>query len=151
MVNEVIAIIGLAEVNSNWSKFSKRENIYNRIYGWFKTRRISTGYNKVTISGGPFQRRGTVIMAVDKVSCRSIGTGQEFSNLGFWSWMLLRGVNNIITIIFTAYCPTASASAGVEYIQQLEVLVIMKIQNNPRTQFWIYLNKEISKWTHQGE
>ena len=27
----------------------------------------------------------------------------------------------------------------------------MKIQNDPRTQFWIYINKEISKWIHQGE
>ena len=27
----------------------------------------------------------------------------------------------------------------------------MKIQNYPRTQFWIDLNKYISKWIHQGE
>ena len=27
----------------------------------------------------------------------------------------------------------------------------MKIQNYSRTQFWIDLNKEISKWIHQGE
>ena len=27
----------------------------------------------------------------------------------------------------------------------------MKIQNYPRTQFWIDLNKEISKWIHEGE
>ena len=27
----------------------------------------------------------------------------------------------------------------------------MKIQNNPRTQFLIEVNTEISKWIHQGE
>ena len=27
----------------------------------------------------------------------------------------------------------------------------MKIQYDPRTQIWIYLNKDISKWIHQGE
>ena len=67
MINEGISIIGLAEVNSNRSKIAIRENIYNRTNGWFKTRRISTGYNKVTISGGTFQSGGTAIMAVDEV------------------------------------------------------------------------------------
>ena len=90
-------------------------------------------------------------MAVDKLSCREIGTGQEFINLGFWSYMLLRGKNNIRTIIITAYCPTKRAIAGRAYIQQLESLVIMKTQNHPRTQFLIDLNKEISKWIHQRE
>ena len=27
----------------------------------------------------------------------------------------------------------------------------MKIQNDPRTRFRIEINKDISKWTHQGE
>ena len=27
----------------------------------------------------------------------------------------------------------------------------MKIQNDPRTQFWMDINKEISKWIHQRE
>ena len=67
IINEGISIIGLAEVNINWGKIPIRENIYNRTDGWFKTRSISTGYNKVTISGGPFQSRGTDIMMLDKV------------------------------------------------------------------------------------
>ena len=128
-----------------------RENIYNRKDGWLKTRRIITGYNKVTIYDGKFQREDIYIMAVDEVSCRVIGIGQEFRNMGRWSWMLLRGRYNMRTIIITAYCPTASASAGRSYIQQLEPLAIMIIQNEPRTKCWIDLSKEISKWIHQGE
>ena len=151
MINEGISIIGLAEVNSNWSKIPIRENIYNRTEGWFKTRSISTIYNRVAISGGTFQSGGTAIMAVDGVSCRSIGTGQEFRNLGCWPWMLLQGNKNMRTRIITAYCPTASASSGGAYSQQIEALAIMKLQNDPRTQFWIDLNKLISKWIHQGE
>ena len=65
MINEGIAIIGLAEVNSNWIKNLIRENIYNRVDGCFKTRRIGTGYRKFTISGRPFQSRGTDIVVVD--------------------------------------------------------------------------------------
>ena len=53
--------------------------------------------------------------------------------------------------IITAYFPTSSDSAGGAYSQQLEALAIMEIQNDPINQFWIYRNKEISKWTHQGE
>ena len=36
MINEGIAIVGLAEVNSNWSKITIKENIYNRMDGLFK-------------------------------------------------------------------------------------------------------------------
>ena len=59
--------------------------------------------------------------------------------------MLLQVKNNIITIIITAYCPIVSSGVGGAYSQQLESIVIMKIENYPRTQFWIDLNKEISK------
>ena len=90
-------------------------------------------------------------MYVDEVSCRAIGTGQEFRNLGRWSWMFLQGNNNMRTIIINTYFPTSRASTGGVYIQQLESLYIMKIQNDPRIQFWIDLNKEISKWIHKGE
>ena len=44
MINKGIAIIGLAEIDSNWSKTPIKENIYNMTDGWLKTRRISTGY-----------------------------------------------------------------------------------------------------------
>ena len=45
IINEIIAIIGLAEVNSNWSKIPIKENIYKRTHRWFKTTIIRTGYN----------------------------------------------------------------------------------------------------------
>ena len=45
IINEGISVIGIAEVNSNWSRITIKENIYNMTYGWFRTRRISTGYN----------------------------------------------------------------------------------------------------------
>ena len=85
MINEGISIIWLVKVNVNWSKIPIKDNIFNRTDGWFKTRMIITGYNRVTISGRPFQSGGTAIMTVDKVSWRAIATGQEFRNLGCWS------------------------------------------------------------------
>ena len=45
MINEGIPIVIIAEVNSNWSKITIKEDIYNRKNGWLKKRRISTGYN----------------------------------------------------------------------------------------------------------
>ena len=76
MFNEVISLVGLAEVNSNWIKITIKVHIYNRSYGWFKIRSISTGYNWVTTSEGPFQSGGTAIMVVDEVSCRAISICQ---------------------------------------------------------------------------
>ena len=151
MVNEGIEIIGIAEVNINWSKIIIKENIYSSKDIWFKERSIITGYNKSTLSDGPFQSGDTAIMAVGKVSCRTIKTGKEFSKLGCWSWMLLRGKKNIRTIIITVYCPIVSASTGGAYSQQLETLAIMIIHNDLSSKFWIDLNKDTSKWIHQGE
>ena len=45
MINEGIAIIGLAEVNSDWKKNPIKDHIYNRTNRCFKTGRISRGYN----------------------------------------------------------------------------------------------------------
>ena len=42
-------------------------------------------------------------MAVDEVSCRGFVTGQEFSNLGRWSWMILRGNKYVRNRIITVY------------------------------------------------
>ena len=89
MINEGIAIIRLEEVNNNLGKIPMKDNISNRTDRWFKTRSISTGYNRVNISDGPFQSGGTDIMVEDEVSCRVIATGHEFRNLIWWSWMLL--------------------------------------------------------------
>ena len=75
MINKGIEIVEIDEVNSNRSKIPIKEIIYNRTDRWFKTRRISTGYNQVTISDRPFQSGGTAIMAVDEVSCILITTG----------------------------------------------------------------------------
>ena len=66
-------------------------------------------------------------MAVDKVSCREIAKSQEFRNLGHWSWIFLRGKNNIITRIITEYISIVNASSGGVYSQQPEPIAIMKI------------------------
>ena len=113
--------------------------------------RISTGYNWVATSHGPFQSGGTATMAVYKVTCIAIAISQEFRSLSCLLWMLLRGNNNVRPRIITAYCPTGSASAGGAYSQQLEPLTIMKIQSDPMTQFWIDPNKETVKNMDQGK
>ena len=64
MLNEGIEIIRIAEVNSNWSKIPIIDNLYNSTDEWFKTSRISTGYNRGTISDGKFQSVGTTILVV---------------------------------------------------------------------------------------
>ena len=58
---------------------------------------------------------------------------------------------NVRNRIFTEYCPMISAISGRAYSQKLEAFKIIKIQNDPRTQLWIYLNTDILKWMYQGE
>ena len=72
MNDEGISIVELTEVNSNWSKIPTKDNIYNRMNRWFKTRRISKGFNQVTTSNRPFQSGGTAIMEFYEVSHRAI-------------------------------------------------------------------------------
>ena len=54
MINEGISIVGITELNSNWSIYPIKENIYYRTDGWFQTRRISTVYERFTNSDGQF-------------------------------------------------------------------------------------------------
>ena len=65
--------------------------------------------------------------------------------------MMMRGRENVITRMITAYFPTVSVSTGGVYSKKLEDLTIMKIQNDPRTQLWIDLTTKIAKWVCQGE
>ena len=76
MINGGISMIGLEKLNSNWNKNLIKDNIYNKMDKEVKTRRIIIGYNQITISGKQFQIGITSIMAVEKVSCRAITTGQ---------------------------------------------------------------------------
>ena len=98
-----------------------------------------------------FKVKGKAIMEMDELSCRAIEIFQEFWNLSCWSWMLLRRNNNARTRIVTAYYPTVSASTRGAYIEQLESLKIMKIQNDPRNQSWIELSTDIAKFMDQVE
>ena len=112
-------MIGLEKLNSNWNKNLIKDNIYNKMDKELKTRRIITGYNQITISGKQFQIGVTSIMAVEKVSCKAIKTGQELRNLGRCSWMLLPVKNIMIIRIITTYCSTASANTGGAYSKKL--------------------------------
>ena len=59
-------------------------------------RRIITGYNRIAIYDVPFQSGGTVIMAVDEVTCRSIAIGQELQTLSCWSLMMIMRRKNSV-------------------------------------------------------
>ena len=72
MIKKGISIVGLAEVKRNWSKTPIKENIFNRTNGWFKKRRIGTGYIWFTTFDRTFQSGGTATMVVDKVPCTSM-------------------------------------------------------------------------------
>ena len=61
------------------------------------------------------------------------------------------GKNNFRSKIVITYCPTVSASAGGAYSQKPEALKMMKIQNYPRTHFWIDINTKIEKWMDKRE
>ena len=89
------------------------------------------------------------IIRLDKGSFILIEIGQEFRTLVRWSWMLLRGNNNVQTRTVTSYCPTVSASGEGSYSKQLESLTIINIQNYTRTQLWMDLNTKIAKWMDQ--
>ena len=100
-----IDILGLTEVNNNWSKAETHDNIWERTYGWYRQRKMATSYNSKQISSSQFQRGGTITLATEKMAGRTIEARSDKNKMGRWSWILLKGKEGKSIRAITMYRP----------------------------------------------
>lgn len=105
IVNWNIDVIGVQEVNVNWGKCSSSNRFSERIRNpaW-EYARYSVAYN-LQDKKYRHQYGGCVSLSVNQVTHRVSGSGAYERGLGRWSWLLLKGKDNIQVRIITVYQP----------------------------------------------
>jgi len=145
-------ILCIQETNTNWitPTIQVAKNIFNT--SAYRASKVST-----TASNAPtsehYQPGGTLTAALGKWTARAYDIGQDTSGLGRWSYITLRGSNNITYVIASGYRvgpkpPTLGANTA--YDQQYRLLLAKgNTQPKPRQQFVEDLIQQVKQWRAQ--
>ena len=97
-------IFGLAETNVNWHLLKGSASFYSRVKFYWNRFKTVTSHN-LHAKHGINQRGGTCSAAVGQIAHRVNKVGKDTTGLGRWVWMEIKGRENHITRIYTAYRP----------------------------------------------
>ena len=140
-----------AEVGTNWSKMRKGQDL-STLFRTNTEAKTICGYNKHdNIERG--QEGGTAIIALDSAATMVSKSGTDFTGLGRWSWMWIRGKGNHHTRIIAAYQLCRNNSKGVEsnYALQRQYFRERGDTRCPRLIFRSQLIKQLEKWKQEGD
>jgi hypothetical protein len=110
---------GITEVNKDWRKIPHNHSIWGATTNWAEHRRIQVSQNVHSIAEKEHLVGGTATIAFGDMVFRIYKQGQDFRNLGRWSFMTIQGKNNLLTTIITCYCPVLGTGALSAYSQHL--------------------------------
>ena len=127
-------VMGLAEVNRDWSKISTNHGWRSRTRGWWEASKLVISYNRNDCNMTDSQPGGTILCSINKLAHRARESGVDETGLGRWGWTRYRGKRGITTVIISAYRPCKPSSAGMStaYMQQQRFLDLKKDDRNPR-------------------
>ena len=151
MLDYKVDCFGGAESNIDWRIPDGTLNLWQRMDGMFKMRRIAQAYNQQVSSMERNQIGGVFQIMTNELLCRVTDIKSDRRCLGRWTSMLIRGKNGLITRIAMVYCACKSSGTGSAYFQQQEGLLLDGITACPREQFYNDLCKEITQWKANGE
>jgi hypothetical protein len=146
MDEKEIDIMSITETNVKWSMLEEKDRIWSRVSPWFEHCSIAVGCNSTDPNASRDQRGGTCLITRGNLAM-TCSSGSDESNLGRWSWSLLKGTNGINTRVISAYSPSGSGK-GIKtvYSQQLAIL-----NDNPIRRFWEDLGSALQNWIFLGE
>ena len=148
MVDNNIDVFGVTEANTNWTKTS---SLQVRTLGLFAARRTATSFLTAYPFPQLYQPGGTFIFARDQMAYRSFQAQSDPQQLGRWSSLTFRGINEVITRIVVVYRPIKAAGAFTAYNQQVTALQMKGNMTCPRQQLLLDLGEMITKWLEGGE
>ena len=109
-INETRAdVIGIGEVNVNWSRRRNTRPFYERAKTWCTDTEGRTilhtvaAHNETDPEASEYQIGGIAMMIRGQTVNRVIEWGSDESRLGRWIWVDLRGLQGLVTRIITAY------------------------------------------------
>ena len=146
-------VFTVAETNADWRKVPKRYTIWDQCKEWFENTPITASNNIHDRHKSQYQPGGTATITQGDLALQIMETGYDPLRLGRWSWILIRGKNNIklrIVSVYRAKKPTEEGPRRA-YAQQQQALLKLKIEQSPEEQFWTDLWDSITKWNDDGE
>ena len=154
MASYHIDILGLAEVNLKWNRFSTYDRLSQRTSTWWENSHCSYAYNVHDVSTSKFQPGGTAILSKGLLSNKALTIrNQDPTGLGRWTSSLYQGQENKKLRIIQVYrpCkPNPNSNNGV-YQQHSRYLLQKNITTCPRSQFFQDLKTFIQECLHRQE
>ena len=153
METKQIDIMAMAEINVNWRKVQRKDSIWNQTRSWFEHRRMVAKHNILDKKCRLYQPGGTAIITQSEMALRHMESGGDTKRLGRWSWVKIRGKNDISLRIVSVYVPHLNKTHGHlnVYAQHQDALLTMGIAINPIKCFWEDFWAMIDECIQNGE
>ena len=152
LLNSNADVVGMVETDTYWPKNSEEDRLYERTFGWWKGRSLTTSYNQTTCKV-IHQQGGNAMIATGTMLGRKVGTGVDPRKIGRWSWMLFRGKGNVRVRIVTVYVPNWRYDVGAlsTFTQQKQALQMNDISTCPIQQLKENLQIQVNEWLQNGD
>ena len=151
IAHKQIDVAMLTEIGLYWPLVPTKDKWYERTRLSFQSSRSilacnSTEPDRTRIN----QYGGVAVIAVDDVSHRVVGQGQDSTGLGRWAWMLFEGKQGHKLRVISVYRPVESIGPSTVFTQHERFFYTKNQDVNPRQAIYSDLAKEINNWKAEG-
>ena len=143
-------VVGMSELNRNWSRMSEKDQLRNKFKKLWRNKRIKTTWlREKNWKFSKVQQGGVALMARGEAATYTQDVSEDSHGLGRWNWMCLEASSvNEKTAIFQIYRPKKNIEdAGSSYMQQK---AMMKTNECPLVRFSQDLLKQIDDIILEG-
>ena len=98
-----VDVLGMAEVNLNWSLVPTRDRWEERTIGWLEDSRVSMAYNVEDEATSIYQPGGCLQVTSNKLVNNWDRNGKDPTGLGRWTWSKFVGKDQQVLRVITAY------------------------------------------------
>ena len=146
-----VDIICLSELNLHWRLVPSSQQLRECLRGWWNRLHISLGYFQSYPCNSTEQYGGECNLVMGDQASRVTGKGSD-RKMGRWTWTTLRGRNNSIVRVISAYRPVRNARGSSSvWNQQLSWIHEKGLDTNPHKLFHSDLLQALKKWLDEGD
>lgn len=154
ILSHEIDVVMLQKLGLHWSNLPRALQWRARVEEHLNPQctRTRCSHNAHDLTGTRVQAGGTGIIAHDKVSHFSLGSGSDKANLGRWTWSRFRGKGGMVLRVVSIYRPCGnSGGERTAWAQHQAHLNDQNDDRDPRTAFLEDLKLEIQEWLSEGD
>ena len=112
-------VVGFSELNTNWTKISAQESVWNRTQNWYHNPKTQVSWLCDPDWPSTHQQGGVALTIQGHLSNYVQEKGEDKRNLGRWAWISLEGRSEVKTVVIQIYRPCVNErDQGSVYNQQ---------------------------------